>query len=535
MVAQSERQFAIFNRDQIRDEIILPAFRNYLRDQINPETGALFTEDEITQATQVGSTFWIEADSIDLVGQAEQARALFFGDQIRPKRANTAFLEDYHARRWLGEDARLAATGGSGSVSAQANIGAIFPGSTVIGDPTAAVAVDNAGNRYQVLTTTTVVSSPVTLALKGVDTGSDTNPAQNDILTWSVNQPASAIPEVTVLSDFSGGFDEETDDELADRVEERIRNKPASGNSAHFASWAQEASSAIEKGFVYSCPFYAGSVMVCLVSKRTAGNTSPTNRINSSIGTVIDAVSYLTPPLSPVVPQHVHVVVVEPNSQESDLVMRIAMGTGTNGGWADSTPWPNPLDTSSYLASEITSIVTPQQVFEIDTDSALPGGAALLSGANAPSLMVWDSENSEFVVLDVSSVSHAGTTATVTLSAPLTGSFTLATGQRVSPYTDQYTVIQESARDYFDELGPGEIVDLTTDTRGSRAFRYPEPTKQYPYRAGQLIVSRMIDAMSGITTDITLTEISKSEPDLPGDIIDGPNMLSLGDFVVYPL
>ncbi len=88
---------------------------------------------------------------------------------------------------------------------------------------------------------------------------------------------------------------------------------------------------------------------------------------------------------------------------------------------------------------------------------------------------------------------------------------------------------------YFDELGPGEAVDLDWDDQGPREFRYPSMNEQYPSRAGQAIISRLMDALGEAASDASLEEISRNEPDLPGDLIDGPNIVTLGNLAVYPL
>jgi len=45
----------------------------------------------------------------------------------------------------------------------------------------------------------------------------------------------------------------------------------------------------------------------------------------------------------------------------------------------------------------------------------------------------------------------------------------------------------------------------------------------------------VIDALGGVAPNAELTSISRSEPDLPGDIIDGPNIVTLGRVAIYPL
>lgn len=528
-----EREFVVFPRGVVRDDIILSYWRNALRVLVNPDTGTVFTEDEIARATQPGSRFYIEADSIDQYGQAMQARALFFAEQIRPNRSNTEFLEGFHGALWLGENSRLPATGGSGDVNAPATPGSIFVGSLTVPDPldNAAVATDPNGLRYQVLSTVVAPAGGVAaLQMKGIDTGETSNLLEDTVLTWSKNEPPGAEPEAVVTSApaFSGGFDIETDDELGERIEERIRQRPASGNSAHLVAWSRSASVAVESAFIYPVAFYAGSVLVCVVQKR-GSSIGPEARTSVAAGTLADVVTYLVPPNSAVFPQRAYVVVVAPNAQSSNLVLRISMASGSAGGWFDTTPWP--AYSSSYEEVAIKG-VTSQTEFTVDTDTDPPGSSPL-TGTSVPALMLWDEDTSRWERLSVDEVSWAGVTKTIKLTtAP---SFTIAVGDRLSPYTDRLGIIAEALESYFDDIGPGQVVDLDTDPRAGRAWRYPRPGGQYPLRAGQAVLTRLIDALGGASADAELTMISRSEPDLPGDIIDGPNQLVLGHATVFAL
>lgn len=533
MTTSDERMFATFRRGQIRDERILREFRNHLRGLTDPDTGATFTEDKITQITQRGSRFYLEADAIDIVMLAMQNRARWLANQQRPKWSNTDFLDNIHGPLWLGEDSRLPAIGGSGTVTATAAAGAVFPGSTVIGSPTAAVATWN-GLQFQVLTTATVPigSTTVTLSMQCVDTGDHTNPAAAETFEWDANYPASAELQFPVLTTFTGGLDEETDAEFADRIEQIMRYRPACGNNAHVVAWARESNVAVETAFVYACAWHAGSVLVCVTQKR--GTTEgPNARTDVSPGTLIAVRNYLVPPASSVMPERAYVVVVPPNEQPADLVARLSMSYGTTGGWADVNPWPT-YSASTYPAGVVVaSIVSPTE-FTVTTDSDLPGGAASLTGADAPQLMVWDEDNSEFVELDVQTVTDGGTTVTIELNSAPSG-YTIATGDILSPYTDRHSIIAQGLTNYFDTLGPGEVVDLDTDPRGARAFRYPSPSQQYPSRAGEAVITWLLEELGGVAPDISLPYISRNTPDLPGDIVDGPNIVTLGEVGVYPL
>jgi len=536
VAAPDERRFTVYPRGWIRDNVILLIFRNHLRDLINPETVASFTEDEIARATQPGSRFYIEADAIDLLGQMWQRRGSWFADQVRPTRANGEFLENFHGELWLGTDPRLKATGGSGAVNAPATVGAIFPGSATVPDPTntAAIATDPNGYRYQVLSTSTTPSSGIAeLQMQAIDVGESTNIETGTILTWSSNAPVGAEPTASVAESpaFSGGYNAETDAELGERIERRIRHRPAGGNAAHFAAWAERANVSVEAAFIYPCAFHAGSVLVAVLQKR--GNSEgPTGRTDVGVAVMTAVTNYLVPPASPVVPPHVFVAVTRCNPQSSDIAIRLSMRRGAAGGWYDSDPWP--VYRASYPEVIITNVAS-QTEFTVATDvGSLPGGAAALSGVSAPQLMLWNAAISRWERLSVDSVTDdGGNEFTVELGA--TPAMRIAEGDRLSPYTDRLDALAESIEGYFDEMGPGEIVDLDTDPRGARAARYPGATSYYPQRAGQVILARIIEALGGSTGDAELVSISRNDPDIAGDPIDGPNIVILGQASVLAL
>lgn len=537
MVAQNDRKFPYFQRGYLRDNVFLAAWRNALRQLNNTSSGQPFTEDEIAQVTQPDTRFYIEADALDLTMQTQQQAGLTASQQMRPLWANTDFLRGVHMPIWLGDNAALAATGGSGTVDAPASVGSIFPGSATLGDPAAAVATDPNGARYQVMETVVTPSTGIAqLTMRGITTGTATNIALGTVLTWSVNAPLGAENEASVTSDprFTGGFNDETDDELAKRIEERIRHRPASGNSAHFVAWSKQATVAVEVAFVYSTAFYAGSVMVCILEKRdTTSPGGPNARVNPSAGTIADVTGFIVSPNSPVTPERAFVVVVSPVPQSSNISIDLALDFAVAGGWEDANPWPSPPDNTIFPEVIVTSITgSPVTEFDVETDSDLPGGVASLTGNDVPIIMAWNDTISRWTRLDVTSVSKTGTTATIELSTPISW---ITTDTRISPYTDRLTVIAEACEAYFDTLGPGEIVDVDADPRGGRAWRYPRSAEAYPYRAGQPILNFLLEALGGISNDAELVVISRSEPDLPGQIIDGPNQVVLGQLSIYPI
>lgn len=528
MARPDERRFVTFARGKVRDDIILARYRNVLRSKVNPDSGQMFTEDEIAVITQEDSRFYVEADAIDLYGQAIQQRAIWFADQIRPERAASEYLNSFHGALWLPEG-KLGATGGSGAVTVTGSPGTIYVGSSVLGDPTANVARDPAGKRYQVLITKSIPlsGSNTVIAMVAIDSGSVTNLVAGTELTW-VNPPIGSQPTATVLESFSGGFEAESDAEYAKRIQQRIRNKPGAGNNAQFRLWSQQASNAVEDAFIYATAFHHGSVLVVITQKR--GTTEGPNARVASIGTLANVTSFLVPPTTPVVPHGTHVVVAPVVPEPVDLAMKLAMPQGSSGGWTDVDPWPR-YSTTYPQGVRVTTVVSPL-VFRITTDEILEG--APLSGVNAPAMAVWNKNKSRFESLDVASVANfAGDVWTVTLNnAP---SFTIALGDAISPKNERALVVAEAFEAYFDELGPGEAVD-SDNIRFVRCARFPRPDQEFPIRAGQGVIARLDDQLGGALSDAELSYISQTEPTIPNEVdelVNGTNILTLNILGIY--
>lgn len=552
MASPDERAFVVFPRGHVRDEIILAHFRNELRVTVNPETGVAFTEDEIQRATAPGTRFYIEADSIDLFGQAVQQRAVFFASQMDPRRANTQFLEQFHGRLWLGPDSKLPAVGASGPVRATGLDGTVIPGSSTLGDPSAAVATDPNGLRYQALAPATIASGEAQVTLQGLDTGVVTRLAVDTELRWSLNAPPGLDTTAAVLAAFDGGFDEETDEEYEARIEQRIRDRPASGNASHFQAWAQESSTAVGKVFVYACALNAGTTLVCVLEKRapilqeSQVPEGPDARV-ASTATLNTVANYLIAPASPVVPERVLVIVSSAVAQRADMVLRLSMAQGKTGGWADVDPWPS--YSATFPTPQVMTVNGTGLIITVTTDQGLPNDIASLSGADAPQLMLFNREVSRWVKLDVASVVDSvpggpgGRTFTITLNSEpvmydsagnLRTTPVIDVGDRLSPYTDRAPILAESMEAYFDSLGPGEVVD-SDDVRFARGARQPRPSVEAPIRAGQGLLSYVIQGLGGTAADAELVSISRNEPDLPTNVVDGPNMVTFGHTNVFPL
>lgn len=540
MTLADERAFTTFARGAIRDDM-LAAFRNGLRNLVNPATSELFTEEDIRLATQQGSRIYLKFDAIDLYGQAVQQRARFTAQQTDPRRATSSWLRGFHCPLW--GIIPLPASSGSGPATWGATVGSTFVGSTTLGDPAATTMRDPAGNLYQVFRTVVVDSSAIALlTLVAVNGGAATNPPSNTPLTKVANFPVGSDQSGKTSDDFAGGFDAENDADLLDRLLDRIKRRPASGNNAQFRAWAREASNAIEDAWVYACAFNAGSTLVTITQKRGT-STSPTARVDVSPATLAAARAYLTPPASPVVPGRPFVLAQKPVSEPVSMGMTLAMRKNTPGGWNDAVPWPAPRGTTGQEICRISTFTNPLD-FIVQSSSLLPGGASSLTGPAAPALMVWDPTTGSFeqlldvTVTDIDHVSFRIQLGTGTTTA-------IGLGSVISPYTqfagtlDEQGAVPLAVQAYFDSLGPGEVIDLDNDPRGARAYRWPEPSEEAPSQAGQSIVTTMFQQLGPALSSASVLFLSGAvnsvrTPSLPLDLSQqGPSLLTIQDFGVY--
>jgi hypothetical protein len=519
MVAPADRQFPTFARGELRD-LYLDALRYELRHALNPDTGQPFTEGEIQAVTSELSRDYKEANALDLVMLAVQQRGQWLADQALETTASDSWLKEVHGPMWgIGDP--LPASGGGGTITWKATPGTTFLGSTTL--PTGyAHKIAIGAVTYQVLfSEVTSIGGVATLRVRALSTGLETNAKTTQIAT-PITQPSGADPAgIGITANFTGGAPAETAQEYANRISAAKRDKEGAGNQAQLRALAKGASAAVETAWVYPCALEAGSTIIAVGAKR--GNTvGPTARIAGQT-VVDDVVAYLTPPGSPVLPPQPWLLGVAQVPENTDVAVRLTMAKKSVSGWTDLVPWP-----TATAALVLVSNVTDQQHFKIDV-----GGAGAPPNPT-PALMVWNNATSAFELLAVVSVSlDAGNVYNVVLgSAPAA---TIAVGMAVSPGNGQADAIGLALGQYFDALGPGELVNLSTSTLAHRAYRWPPPDEEYTTDVGGLLLTYLQDALGAAITNSSLPYTSVSTPTLPASPELGPHQLVIRHFGIYPL
>lgn len=504
-----------------RDSVFLPYYRNELRRRVNPDTGLLFTEDEIAVITAPHGEQWIKANALDSALMVLVARGDWLVDQLIPSTASREMLEELWAK--LLDVPALVASGGSGPVLAPNTPPfTVFTGSTIIGDTAASLAKTTTGLRYQVLFTVNagVNGGDVPLQMISIDTGEITNIETGTKLQWISNVPDAVMAiEAEVTEDFRDGTDEETVPQWANRIERRLRHKQGAANAAHIQAWIEDESNAIARAFVYAAAPAPGALIITFLSKR--GKTVGPDALIPSLGLMATVTAAIVPPASPLLPSRSRVWPVPINAIRADTIVELSMTTGTSVGWDDIFPWPGQVGgVAPYI-----SAVASQTAITLHAETSPPPAV--------PKLMVWNVATSRFERLQTLSVTPSGVNlyAVVLAAAP---SITLAVGQYVSPYTQLADQIAETAEGYFDTLGPGEVIG-PSDPMIERSFRTPQPKEEWPFRGGAGITTYLADQLGSLVADQRFVSMSPyTSPPLPVDPITGPGKLTLGQFAISP-
>jgi uncharacterized phage protein gp47/JayE len=152
--------------------------------------------------------------------------------QLLPDTAEREWL-DRHGVIWLenadGSKGRKAATYASGTVQFAGTVTFIVPIGTLL-------AASN-GVTYQTVTEGVIGSDGLgTSQAVALTAGAVGN--LPDGMTITLANPVTAITGATLLGDMTGGVDQESDDQLRERILFRIQNPPMGGSQADYVRWA---------------------------------------------------------------------------------------------------------------------------------------------------------------------------------------------------------------------------------------------------------------------------------------------------------
>lgn len=211
--------------------------------------------------------------------------------------------------------------------------------STPVAIPSGAQLLDSRGLSYEVITPGPF-SHGETVQIQAIDTGEATNLEQNEPLRWVSPPPFVQQVALVGLGGLWGGVDQETIEELRQRVLDIWAHPRGGGNWSQVIDVAENSTSIVKSAFCY-CAVYGGNTMHVAVT----GRPSATNKSRVVPQIVIDTV--IAPAVIGEFPTFADIIVTGTVDWVTDISMSLnlpastkASPPGPGGGWADGNPWP---------------------------------------------------------------------------------------------------------------------------------------------------------------------------------------------------
>lgn len=177
----------------------------------------------------------------------------FLSRQVFPDTSELEYLERQGALYGIN---RKAAEFATGDVEFSGNDGTLIPTGTVL--------QRSDGARYETQADGTIASGVVTVAAEALTAGDDGNADELVVLTL-VSPIAGANSTATVeTGGLSGGADQESDDDLRQRILDRLRFAPQGGAEQDYVTWATEVPG-VTRAWVFPGELGAGTVTVRFV------------------------------------------------------------------------------------------------------------------------------------------------------------------------------------------------------------------------------------------------------------------------------
>jgi uncharacterized phage protein gp47/JayE len=360
------------------------------------------------------------------------------------------------------------------------------------------------GTRFQVTETVTVGAGTADVSIEAITAGIIGNKVSGDALTFET-PPANINAAASLVVTLSGGYDQETDAELLERVQDAFRNPPAGGRFSDYRQWARDVPG-VGGAYCYGPSSYAltgrrgvGIIDVAVVAQGTGAARFPSAEL---VQLVQDAFDEQRP---------VHAkpgLVTSPQAYSQDLDVQVEVRPGFEFDWDVSGAGV----VSSYAAQVITWTAGP-----------LPADLVAAVDAGAPARIVCAGQ-----VFTVTAYDNAGPYTTTIAETPVTAP---ASPMPIYPGGPVSALAIQALKDYMDSLGPARP-----------AYADPGQAWDDTCRLGQ-IHSALLErrtgsgALVGVLGVRAIVIVIPATDVTPADDLDpdgGPYMLYYGMITVRP-
>ncbi|MBM61361.1 MAG: hypothetical protein CL484_00250 [Acidobacteria bacterium] len=389
-------------------------------------------------------------------------------------------------------------------------------------------AVGPGGSKFATVSVNTVTNNDEIL-VQSLEAGTGANLDAGAILTWESASVGNLIQTCTVSgSGITGGADTDTDEELRERLIDRLSFTAVGGNAAFVQQLAEGVSAAVGDAWVYSAARGPGSYDVAVASAEPSRvlATSVVNSVASAVAGELPGHTSLN--CTTVVTEPVDVVLA------AQLPLPQFAG-GAGGGWLDANPWPRNGDRGFVVAvtgtlglrvySPAGTAAAPIKGQKIAIYEGSTGILHRFTISNTPAFIapsqVWDFDIFPQPTFDP------------------TGHYVSADAQNLQDYVD--TFVAETVK-----LGAGEKSD--SPDLLPRALRFPAPDFSDPPALTSVILSRVLTEQPEIldisyalrivpgsfvpTVPPPPTFQLRTGPSLPPTPADPPRILTLNNFAI---
>ena len=359
-----------------------------------------------------------------------------------------------------------------------------------------------------------------------VDTpGSRGNLGPGEIVTFR-NPPMNVQVEARVsgFHPITGGFDEEDEERLRERVLNRMGTNPGGGNWGQLRELAFNASPAVQQCYVF--PAIAGPSNAKVVPMKRFDRERYDFSRTFPAGALILVQDAIFGAVSTAINHKIQASQDEPVDVALQIqIPQSTLAGGSGEGWSDLQPWPT-LNGDSYV--EITAVAADGTL----TVSALTSTAPI-AGQNRVGW--WSPNDMRFHVRSVTAVGGSAGAWEITPDAPFVDSrgLTPQLGDWISPAAENLAEYGSTWLDILEQLGCGENTSDPNLIANGRALRHPFTSEgnRSALTTGQL---RVFESRHPEIEDISYSYRSRTAPTVPANVTNPPNVLTPRSFGVYP-
>lgn len=385
------------------------------------------------------------------------------------------------------------------------------------------------GRRAEVVGNFNSISDGAEVDIAAIDAGEDTNfPADTEVVFPNPPSGVNAKATVSRNSPLTGGTDSESEERKRARVLLAVATKPGGGNWGQHISTALEALASLQGCAVYPAIGGPGSVKVVPFMSFDEKNSNFSREPNSAAVTIVRGA------IHDEMPDEIEIVVEAPADEPVDAALMVEIPSSTlsggNGtGWidADNGVWPSlHVDDGGYVFAQLIS--SGSITIEVTANTTTPPAAGLTH------IAWWSPDDMQFRTYLVTAVVDDTPGAyQITLDRPLVSSngVAVADGDFICPAAVKSADYGKSWVEAMRRVGPGQNTD--SSSRLPRAARRPFPEDEWPVG---LTFQTLLNFRAKHTemSDISWSYRSLTEPTVPADVADPPNILVPRHFAIYP-